>query len=226
MSEETDRLVEQLLEEPPGPQREQMLARFDDDQREKLLPLLAAGDLVWEAAHSAPPLEDDPVAALLGVVPDPNVQLDGKALFRACQASRVKPTALAARLIARGWKVDASDVFRWQTRAAPDVPPALIKAIAEEVRIDSGRLVSRPQQPRTNLLGLTKEVSATQLFRDLVQRFAKVQRISVEMAESALRQRMLATVHRGDMPDAEQMLASLESLVDTLEGGQESDEDA
>ncbi|WP_144662878.1 hypothetical protein [Paenarthrobacter nicotinovorans] len=222
MNEETDQLLERLLEEPPGPQREQMLAQFDSDRREEVLKMLNAADLVWEAAHTAPPLENDPVAAILGVVPDPNFQLDSKALARACQASRVKPTALAARLNARGWKVDPSDIFRWQTRPAPDVPPALIKAIAEEVRIDPERLVAQPLQQRTTLLGVVEEVAATQLFRELVQRFAKVQRISAHMAESAMKSRMLATVHRGDMPDKEQMLASLESLIHALE----TDEDA
>ena len=220
MSEETDRLLERLLEEPPGPQREQILARFDADRREEALKLLDAGDLVWEAAHTAPPLEKDPVAATLGLVPDPNFQLDAKALLRACQTSRIKPTALAGRLNARGWKVDTSDVFRWQTRSAPDVPPALIKAIAEEVRIDPERLVARSQQRRTPLLELAEDIVATPRFHDLVQRFAKVRRISVEMAESAMKSRMLATVHRGDMPDKEQMLASLESLVHALETDQ------
>ena len=55
MNEETDRLLEQLLEEPPGPRREQMLTRLDGDQREQIRALLDAGDLVWEAAHTAPP---------------------------------------------------------------------------------------------------------------------------------------------------------------------------
>ncbi|MEW1857407.1 hypothetical protein AB0268_12915 [Pseudarthrobacter oxydans] len=221
MSEETDGLLERLLEAPPGPQREQMLSRFDADHREEVMKLLAAGDLVWEAAHTAPPLEEDPVAAILGVVPDPNFQLDTKALARACQISRVKPTALASRLSARGWKVDVSDVFRWQTRPAPDVPPALIKAIAEEVRIDPARLVARSQPRRAALVEVADNIVVSPRFRDLVQRFARVRQISAEMAESAMKSRMLATVHRGDMPDKEQMLASLESLVQALETEQD-----
>jgi hypothetical protein len=220
MSEETDRLVERLLEEPPGPRREQMLAQLDGDQREQIRVLLDAGDLVWEAAHAAPPLEEDPVAAMLGVVPDPSFQLDAVALVRACKTSRVKPTALAARLKARGWKVDATDVFRWQTRAAPDVSPALIEAIAEEVRVDPDRLVARAQQRPSTLNAVAEDAAATPRFRDLVRRFAHVQRISPGMAASALQSRMLATVHRGDVPNKEQMLASLEALVRALEADQ------
>lgn len=221
MSEESDRLLERLLEEPPGPRREQMLTGLDDHEREQLRALLVAGDMVWEAAHTAPPLEEDPVAAMLGVVPDPGFQLDAAALVRACKASGVKPTVLAARLSARGWKVDTTDVFRWQTRAAPDVSPALIKAIAEEVRIDPDRLVAKAQPQRNALRVVAEDVAATPRFRDLVQRFARIQRMSPAMAASALQSRMLATVHRGDEPDKKQMLASVEEFVRALETNQD-----
>lgn len=217
MSEETDGLVERLLEEPPGPRREQMLAQLDADQRPHVRELLAAGDMVWEAGHTAPPLEEDPVAAMLGLVPDPSFRLDGAALTRACKASGVKPTVLAARLNARGWKVETAEVFRWQTRAAPDVPPALIKAIAEEVRVHPDRLVANAQQLPSLVNKEAAEITATPRFRALVKRFARVQHLSEAMAASALQSRALATVHRGDVPDQEQMLASLEALISLLE---------
>ena len=220
MNEETDRLLERLLEEPPGPRREQMVTRLDDAQREQIRALLDAGDLVWEAAHAAPPLEEDPVAAMLGVVPDPGLQLDTAAFVRACKARSIKPTALAARLSARGWKVDTADVFRWQTRAAPDVSPALIKAIAEEVRIDPDRLLAKAQPQTDKLRAVAEDVAATPRFSDLAARFARLQRMSPIMAASALQSRMLATVHRGDEPDREQMLPSEEELVRALEANQ------
>lgn len=217
MSEEIDGLVEQLLGEPPGARRERLLAQLHGPKRKEALELLAASDLVWEGAHGAPPLEQDPVAAILGVVPDPGFQLDAAALNRACKASHVKPTALAARLLARGWTVETSDVFRWQTRAAPEVPPALIRAIAEELRVDADHLVARSQKRPSALHAAAEDAAATSRFRDLVQRFARAQRISPGMAASALQSRMLATVHRGDVPDSQQMLSSLEALVDALE---------
>ncbi|MGL5861868.1 MAG: hypothetical protein ACRCY9_11510 [Phycicoccus sp.] len=220
MNEETDRLLGQLLEEPPGPRREQMLTRLDGAQREQIQALLDAGDLVWEAAHTAPPLEEDPVAAMLGVVPDPGLQLDAAALVSGCKARGVKPTVLAARLSARGWQVDTPDVFRWQTRASPEVPPALIKAIAEELGTDPDRLVSTAQPQPNALRAVAEDVAATPRFRDLAQRFARIQRMSPTMAVSALQSRMLATVHRGDEPNREQMLASVEELVRALEANQ------
>jgi hypothetical protein len=111
-------------------------------------------------------------------------------------------------------------VFRWQTRAAPDVPPALIKAIAEEVRIDPDRLVAKAEPQPNTLRALAEDVATTPRFRDLAQRFAQIQRLSPTMAVSALQSRMLATVHRGDEPDKEQMLASVEELVRALEANQ------
>ena len=157
---------------------------------------------------------------MLGVVPDPGFQLDAAALVRACKASSVKPTALAARLRARGGQVDTTDGFRWQTRAAPDVAPALIKAIAEEVLIDPDRLVAKAEPKPNTLRAVAEDVAATPRFRDLAQRFAQIQRMSPTMAVSALQSRMLATVHRGDEPDKEQMLASVEELVRALEANQ------
>lgn len=60
-------------------------------------------------------------------------------------------------------------------------------------------------------------MTATKRFMDLVQRFALVQRISPSMANTMLRTRMLATVHRGEKPQVEQLLDSLETLVQSLE---------
>ena len=74
------------------------------------------------------------------------------------------------------------------------------------------------RRPPTRALDTVAEmVTATKRFGDLVQRFALSQRISPSMAQSMLRTRMLATVQRGDEPEAEQMLESLESLVRALE---------
>lgn len=215
-----DVLVEQLLDEPPGPQRDRLLAQVDERQREWVKALVDARDLVWEAAHGAPPLEDDPVAAMLGLVPDPGFQLNPGALAQVCATNGVKPTVLADRLRARGWKVEAADVFRWRTRPALEVSPALIRAIAEEVGANPDRLVSRSASSQSHHQ-VAEEVASTPRFRDLVARFAKAQRLSLPMAQTALQSRMLATVHRGDAPDTEQMLASLEALVRALEQGQD-----
>lgn len=214
---EMDELMELLLETPAGPERDRRMAGLNYEQRAAFARLLALDDLVWESSHGAPPLESDPVAAMLGLVPDSAFRLDSTVFTQLCSRSGLKPTKLADRLRLRGWEVDASDVFRWQTSVASDVSPALIRTIAEELGTSPDKLVAPPAAPHGQLDSVAELVIATKRFGDLVQRFALSQRISPGMAQSMLRTRMLATVQRGDEPEAEQMLESLESLVRALE---------
>jgi hypothetical protein len=202
---------------PAGPERKQMLASLAPYQREAVSKMIELDDLVWAATHGAPPLQEDPVAAALGLVPDATFRLDSTAFTQLCSRQGVKPTRLAARLRERGWTVEAADVFRWRTSVASDVSPALIRAIGEELGVSPDALVAAPATQPTALDVVVERVTATKRFTDLVQRFALAQRISPSMANTVLRTRMLATVHRGEKPEAEQMLDSLETLVRTLE---------
>jgi hypothetical protein len=61
--------------------------------------LIEVADLLWAAGHGAPPLESDPVAAMLGLIPDPQCALDPKALARARKNARLKPSELVNRLV-------------------------------------------------------------------------------------------------------------------------------
>jgi len=209
--------MELLLETPAGPEREQRLAALDDETRAVFKRLLDVDDLVWESNHGAPPLQSDPVAAMLGLVPDPSFRLDSTAFTQLCSRSGVKPAKLAERLRARGWDVNAADVFRWQMSVASEVSPALIRAIAEEIRTTPDKLAAAPVGQQGALDTLADLVAATRRFGDLVQRFALAQRISPSMAQSVLRTRVLATAQRGREPEVEQMLESLEALVRALE---------
>ena len=212
-----DEAFEILLETPAGPERDRLLANLDDEQRTVVARMLEVDDLVWESAHGAPPLQLDPVAAMLGLVPDASFRLDSTAFTQHCSRRNVRPTKLADRLRARGWKVDAADVFRWQTSVASDVSPALIRAIAEELTTSPDKLVAPPALHQTALDTVADRVTATKRFSDLVQRFALTQGVSPSMAQTVLRTRMLATVQRGSVPELEQMLKSLEALVRALE---------
>jgi hypothetical protein len=214
---EFDEALETLLESPAGPERNRLLANLNEEQRTVVARMLEVDDLVWESTHGAPPLHSDPVAAMLGLVPDASFRLDSTAFTQHCSRRNVRPTKLAERLRARGWKVDAADVFRWQSNVASDVSPALIRAIAEELRIGPDKLVAPPAAKQTALDTVAELVTATKRFGELVQRFAIAQSISPSMAQTMLRTRMLATVQRGNEPEVEQMLESLEALVSALE---------
>ena len=214
---EFEEMLETLLEMQAGPERESLLAELSREQRVVVARMLEVDELVWESAHGAPPLHSDPVAAMLGLVPEASFRLDSRAFTQRCSRKNVRPTKLTERLRARGWKVDAADVFRWQSSVASDVSPALICAIAEELTISPDKLVAPPVAKQTALDTVAEMVTGTKRFGELVQRFALAQRISPSMAQTMLRTRMLATVQRGNEPDVEQMLESLEALVSALE---------
>lgn len=179
--------------------------------------LIEVAELLWEVGHGAPVLESDPVAAMLGLIPDPRYTLDRKELSRARRNARLEVGNLVDRLTARGWDVRRGDVFRWENQSAADVSPALIKAIAEETGTDPDRLtVSRPENDLSEVLAALVESSR---FTGLVERWMRLQNTSSGLAASTLKSRALATVHRGDRPDTDQLLASLEALVAALEAG-------
>lgn len=170
---------------------------------------------LFDDAHGAPPLHEDPVAALLGLVLDPHLSLDGAALTRARKAAGIAASELATTLRGRGWHVSTSDVLRWQTRTADDVSPALVKAIAAELGTSVETLTTdRGAAGETPAL---EEVMRSPAFESLVQRFALIQGMTRALAASTLRARGLATVHRGDTPAPEQWLHSLDAFVSALE---------
>ncbi len=212
-TEQLEETLERLLATPAGPERDRLLTSLPPYQRLAVAKMLEIDDLVWAASHGAPPLQSDPVAAMLGLVPDASFRLDSTAFTQLCSRQGVKPTALAARLQSRGWKVEAADLFRWRTSVASDVSPALIRVIGEELGVSPDDLIAPPAAQRAVLDTVAERVTATKRFSDLVQRFALAQRISPSMANTMLRTRMLATVQRGDEPEVEQMLESLEVLV-------------
>jgi len=210
---ERDRLLESLRLETLGGHLDQM---YLDAQR-----IVRAADLLWADAHRAPALEDDPVAAMLGLVPDASYQLDPRALKRAREASGLQPTTFAQALNRRGWKVTTREVFAWEVKGAPSAPPALLRAAAEVLKVDPDRLTRQTARVAASkppeAVPVANEAAASPQFQDLVARFARLQGIPSRMAGSALQSRMLATVHRGEHPTPDQMLASLEALIEALE---------
>lgn len=171
-------------------------------------------DLLWEANQGAPPLLEDPIAAMLGLVPDPSYALDSGKFKQARKRAGLQISDLISRLSARGWTVDKTDMFRWENQSTSDVAPALIKALAEETGISSDQLVTK--KPRAVPAAIARALESP-LFAEVVERWAKVQNVSRSLATSELESRMLATVYRGDDADANQMVQSLEALVTATE---------
>ncbi|WBP93196.1 hypothetical protein O6072_18455 [Mycolicibacterium neoaurum] len=212
---ERDRLLTELIAQPT--QRQHILRRAGLNARElsEIEELVATADLLWLSAKGAPPLADDPAAAVLGLVPDEACSLDSKALALARRRSGLTASGLAQRLRARGWELQTGDVFRWETRSAIDVPPAVIQAVADVLNESVDRLVA----PRGRVANHDVLVSIRRhpMFEQLVERWAQVQHVSSSVAAAALETRVMATVHRGERPDAEQLMRSLEALVRTVE---------
>jgi len=191
-------------------------AAVEDSDIERMMDI---ADLLWEAEHGAPPLADDPTALMLGLVPDPGVAVDPRALNRLRKNAGLTVSQLAERLVSRGWDVTGPQIFRWQTQGAFDLSPALLQAIAEELGSTTDGILSTPTvDARPKWL---TDVTTSPAFEQLVQRWAQLKGIPTQLATTALESRMLATVHRGGRPEVAQLLQSLDAFISSLENGGE-----
>jgi len=184
---------------------------------EEVRELAQAADVLWVSAQEAPPLESDPMALLLGLVPDSEFALDAKALSSARKRVGLSVGDLAQRLSARGWRVTGADIFRWENRSAVDVPPAIIRAAAEELSVEPSKLGRRESEDPAR--ARLRSMFSSTTFKELAERWARVQHVSLGMATSMMESRALAAVHRGGAPDPEVMLRTLEALVQAFEQG-------
>lgn len=190
----------------------------DADLWEEAGQLTGIAEALRASDFEVPPLEEDPVAATLGLVPDRHFSLDRQALTRARKHARMQTSDLAAALAKRGWQVEGRDVFNWEHRAADNVSPALIAAIAAVLGTTIDRL--RINRAGENLSALDA-ATQTSRFAELARRLAALRGIPESLAASTLRSRGLATVHRGSEPDADRWLDSLENFVTALETSRE-----
>jgi hypothetical protein len=214
--EEFDRLLAELVARPD--ERSTLLheSRASAEETAHLDALVFTADAAWLATQGAPPLDEDPVAAMLGLVPDRECALDPRSFTRARQRARIAPSALARRLKLRGWDHSTADVVRWQSAAA-DVPPALVQAIADELAITVDALIQPPNAAADRFEAIRKAPA----FEDIVARWARVRNIALAVARAELDSRMAATVYRGQLPDTDQVLSALDTLVRSVEEARE-----
>ncbi|WP_345600511.1 hypothetical protein, partial [Thermocatellispora tengchongensis] len=147
--------------------------------------------------------------------------LDHRQLTKLRRSAGVNVEDLASRLRSRGWDVEYRNVIAWESaRGAAEVPPAIIEAIAQILRIPIERLVRPLPAPQDSPLQQLRQHAA---FGELARRWSDLKQISIDAAERALAVRTLTTVHRGETPDLDQSVASLETLVAAMEDRAEED---
>lgn len=170
-------------------------------------------DALFAAArYQSPSLAEDPAARLLGLVPEATIRFDGRVLKNARMKSGLQIGDLARRLARRGWDISASDVFGWESGRSGPVAPALIAAVAEEVGVSQDRLVS-PIAGDSRL----DVVRSSERFAELARRVAEILAVPLAAAIAKLETSAAIAVHRGELPDVEATLRSLEALVEELE---------
>lgn len=212
-----DELFAELAGKSPA-QRAALIEQLEltSAERDEIENMGKTADALWTAAHAAPPLENDRTAALLGLIADPSETLSKQRLVQLRKRARITIDELAKKLSQRGWQVSTKQVFSWERGNTEEVPPALIQAISEVLGVPVNQLVEKHEISSAKQSQL-QQLRAHPAFENLAQRWALLKNVPYEIAESMLRMRVATTVHRGEIPDLEQSLASLEELLTSLE---------
>jgi transcriptional regulator with XRE-family HTH domain len=164
--------------------------------------------------YTPPPLETDPLALALGLVPDPGRRLSGPRLKTARMRRNLPTSQLAGMLAARGWDVETKTVFRWERAASAEIAPALLAAVAEALRVPAEELTAAAgdHDPATTEI---RDAAATPQFAGLARRWARKSGQSLADASTGLQRLMLATTaRRGRHLTAWEWLAVLEDFIE------------
>jgi hypothetical protein len=113
-----------------------------------LVPFVAAArrEQANLAAAEVPPLDQDPIAIALGLVPGPADVLSSTRLRAARKRAGLKLTDVVAVMNARGWDLALNSLFDWEQAPVP-AAPALIAALAETVGVAADEL----REPRVTV---------------------------------------------------------------------------
>ena len=183
----------------------------------------SASDEEWDEARQlakvetllsirqAPPLEQDPVAAMLGLVPDPNLVVDGSAIKRLRGNTPV--SQIAASLRAYGWDVSAADVRDWQARPGVVLTPALLERLARVLGVTVERITRRAGAQ------VAPEVASSPRWHNLVARFAAVLNLAPGAAQPRLVGALAGARYRNESPES--YLEAAEAYVAALEKSRE-----
>jgi hypothetical protein len=164
--------------------------------------------------YTPPPLDADPLALALGLVPDPGRRLNGPCLKRARMKRRLQASQLADLLATRGWDVSTKTVFRWEMATSAEIAPALLAAIAEVLRVPAEELTAAAgdHDPGTTEI---QAAAATPQFAGLARRWAKTSGQPLADARTGLQRLMLiTTARRGRHLTAGEWLAVLKDFIE------------
>lgn len=147
------------------------------------------------AVNGAPPLEQDPVAAMLGLRPVPTLVLDGLSIKRL--RGRMSVSDVARRLQSYGWEVSSADVRSWQdSSAAVALAPALVERIAAVL----GSTVDKITRQTGSLVD--PAIADHPRWQSIVERLATVLKIDWEQAEIRLAGAMTTAAYRHEAPNS------------------------
>lgn len=161
--------------------------------------------------RQAPPLQQDPVAAMLGLVPDPGLFVDGSAIRRL--RGKASVSQIAARLQTYGWEVSAADVRDWQTRPGVVLAPALLERLAKVLGVTTEAITRRTGEL------VPHAVATSARWRNLVAQFAALLGVATDIAESRLVGALVAAKYRNEAPES--YLEAAEAYVTALEKSRE-----
>lgn len=204
-SEEMAAMVDALVSDPWTPRP----ASVSDEEWDEVRQLAKVENLL--SIRQAPPLEQDPVAAMLGLIPDPNVVVDGSAIKRL--RGKVSVSQIAARLQASGWDVSAADVRDWQARPGVVLPPALLERLANVMGVTVEGITRRAGSL------VAADVATSPRWHSLVARFAALLNVSPGAAQPRLVGALVGARYRNESPES--YLEAAEAYVAALENSRE-----
>lgn len=167
----------------------------------------------WLEVPGPPPLTQDPVAAMLGLVPDAGRVLDGSAIKRARTRAGLRVSEVAERLRAYGWQVTSAEVRDWEARPGQVVAPALSLRVAGVL----GTHVDEITQPAGR--AISEAVTEDPRWLSVVERFARLLDLPAVQSESRLIAALSPVRFRNETPSS--YLDAAEDYVARLESSRE-----
>lgn len=158
-----------------------------------------------QPAKRVPVRADDPVALMLGLVPDPAVVVSGSKLAKVRKSARLNLEQFVGRLRARGWEVTVQQCFRWEI-GRPELSPALITAIAEELSVDDDALLDQGQRGANEYA----EILDDQRIADFITDWASESGLEPELVRKRVSKTLATAAHRNRTG------GSVESMLDVL----------